>query len=78
MLSWKRDSMVCQGRQLEIARKLGLQNVVLVGDERLRASFKRWDNFVESLIGGVYLDAGGDERGSAATKDSVYKLWGLE
>ena len=60
-----------------MARKLGLQDVVLVGDERLRASFKRWDKFVESLIGGVYLDAEG-EREAAATKDSVYKLWGLE
>ena len=80
-LTQKRSAIVGAQKQLEIAHKLELENYVMMSasnaGQPLGSRFKRWDKFVEALLGAIYVDAGGGWTGHEAVKKCVHKLWGL-
>lgn len=81
-LSTRRQQLVSGSFQQEIAKKLELQKYIQVADsvkrQQLTSRMTRIDDFVESIIGAVYLDAGGHENGLRSAKNVIYKLWNLQ
>lgn len=75
-LSSRRGSLVGQNYQKGIAQRLELDKFVKMS-QGVRG-FQRFDKFLEALIGAVFMDAGGEERGYPVAKRVIYKLWGLQ
>jgi ribonuclease-3 len=77
-LSNERDSLVKGSKQKEIAETLELQKFVKMSSGVQMQYFSRIDKFLEALIGAVYIDAGGEQKGYPDVKKVIYKLWNLQ
>ncbi|XP_037051797.1 ribonuclease 3-like [Bradysia coprophila] len=76
-LSIKRAKLVGRSKQTEIANQLQLSHYI-DKSPGLQENFKRYDQFLEAIIGAVYADAGFGGQGLDAAKLVVYKLWKLQ
>ncbi|OXA62088.1 ribonuclease 3 [Folsomia candida] len=76
-LSTLRANLVNQTKQKEISDQLELHNFV-----KMHQSVKglpRHDKFLESVIGAVFIDAGGERKGGyKEAKKVIYNLWELK
>jgi dsRNA-specific ribonuclease len=68
----KRKELTEALKQVQIAEKLNIKDHVSFGQSIDKNKFSKYHNFVESLIGAVYID--GDFN---AAKNVIYRLWEL-
>ena len=79
-----RAELVCGMKLQEIAMRLDLQRYVFMAPSNQGQSpgnrFKAYHKFVEALLGGIYLDAGGSYHGQGmeAAKKCIFALWGFQ
>ncbi|KAG4077246.1 hypothetical protein HA402_009875 [Bradysia odoriphaga] len=76
-LSIKRAKLVGRSKQTEIANQLQLSRYINKSPG-VQENFKRYDQFLEAIIGSVYADTGFGGEGLDAAKLFVYKLWKLQ
>lgn len=76
-MSIKRAELVGRSKQIEIANQLQLSRYIDKSPGVLD-NFKRYDQFLEAIIGAVYADAGFGGRGLDQAKLVVYKLWKIQ
>ncbi|CAF1572959.1 unnamed protein product [Didymodactylos carnosus] len=76
-LSRKRSDLVSSSMQRKIADKLRIDEYIKfdksVQNQNSGQAFRKYDKFVEALIGGIYIDGGFEK-----AKSIVYNLWGLD
>lgn len=77
-LSLKRADMVCRVMQTKIANELQLNKYIHKSPGVEEAHFRRYDKFVEAIVGAVYVDAGFGERGLNKAKTVIFKLWKIQ
>lgn len=76
-LTERRKGYVCDAKQNEIAEEIQVQRYVKMGPGV--NNFRRYGEFVEAIIGAVFIDAGkGDGDGLKKAKQVIFKLWGLQ
>jgi ribonuclease-3 len=71
-LTNKRKELTERLKQETIADKLGIKDYISFGQSVNKEQFSGYHNFVESLIGAVYIDGGLDE-----AKKVIHRLWEL-
>lgn len=76
-LSTKRAQLVGRIKQTEIANELQLSRYINKSPG-LMSNFNRYDQFVEAIIGAVYVDAGFGGRGLDKAKPIIFKLWQIQ
>ncbi|CAL8130696.1 unnamed protein product [Orchesella dallaii] len=78
-LSTLRQELISDRKQNIIAEQLQIYDHVNMNASLSRYQFRRYGEFVEAIIGAVYIDAGGgDMNGLRKAKDVIFRLWGLE
>jgi ribonuclease-3 len=71
-LTMKRKELTEALKQVQIAEKLNIKDHVSFGLSIDKNKFSKYHNFVESLIGAVYIDGDFNE-----AKNVIYRLWEL-
>ncbi|CAF0719874.1 unnamed protein product [Adineta steineri] len=71
-LSKKREKLTDSTKQAQIAEKLKLKDHIVFGQGVQRDIYAGHHDFVESIIGAVYIDSGMDE-----SKKLIRRLWEL-
>jgi len=74
-LSKKRQQLVSASKQKEIAKILNIRKYITFRKDFEYKKFDRYDKFVESLIGAIYVDAG--IHGYRVAANFIYKFWGF-
>jgi len=78
-LTDERKALICDAKQVQIAAELGIRDYVEFGHGININAFKRDGEFIEALIGAVYVDAGmGNGAGMKKAQQLIFKLWKLE
>lgn len=81
-LSVLRSNAVNGNKQYDIAVDIQVMEYVEMETSLAnQGTFKRWGEFIESLIGAVYFDAEdkfGYGRGFEMAKEVIYRLWNLQ
>ncbi|ODN05379.1 Ribonuclease 3 [Orchesella cincta] len=78
-LSTKRQVLITDKKQNALAEELELYEHVVMNPSVSRYQFQRYGEFVEAIIGAVYMDAGGSTvNGLKKAKEVIFHLWQLE
>lgn len=76
-LTERRKGYISDAKQNVIAEQIQVHKYVQMGPGV--NNFRRYGEFVEAIIGAVYIDAGkGDGDGLKKAKEVIFKLWGLQ
>lgn len=77
-LTMDRQQLVSDNKQNQIAFEISIQDYVETHSSMQRSNFRRYGEFIEALIGAVFVDAGYNGIGLEKAQEVIYKLWKIQ